>query len=136
MMKILLLAFLLCLSLSIKAQDEEYPPHVQTTAPPSSRFEIIQSHLAARWTFLLDKTSGKIKQLVRTKNDDLTWEDMFVSGLPKVPIDAKVRYQLFSSGLAAKHTFLLNVDNGQTWVLTTLKDEKLGDTTMWLPFKN
>jgi hypothetical protein len=58
----------------------------------TSRFEIIQSPLAARWTFLLDKYTGRVQQLVKTKDDDNAWETMMVIGLPKAPLEPKVRY--------------------------------------------
>ena len=36
----------------------------QTTTPPSDhRFEIIQSQLAAKWTFRLDRFTGQVSQL-------------------------------------------------------------------------
>ena len=73
---------------------------------------------------------------MKTKDDGTAWESMMVIALPKVPLDPKVRYQIFTSGLAARHTFLLNVETGQSWVLTTFKDDKSGDVSGWSPFEN
>ena len=47
------------LVLGLSAQAQDYPaPSPQYTSPvPSSRFEVMQSPLAAKWTFRLDKYS-------------------------------------------------------------------------------
>jgi hypothetical protein len=132
----LILVLLILVSASCAYAQGADPSPVQTSAPATSRFEIIQSPLAAIWTFLLDKYTGRVQQLVKTKDDDNAWESMMVIGLPKASLEPKVRYQIFTSGLAARHTFLLNVETGQSWVLTTFKDEKLGDVTGWSPFEN
>lgn len=116
------------------AQDEFTPANVKTSAPATSRYEIVQSPLAVKWTFRLDKYCGQISQLVKTKDDDVAWESMIVVGLPKCPTDSRVRFQLFSSGLAARHTYMLNLETGQSWVLSTVKDKKQGDVMGWLPF--
>jgi hypothetical protein len=72
--------------------------------------------------------------LVKTKEDNVTWENMDVIRLPQCLVDEKPRYQLFSSALAARHTFLINLDNGRTWILSSFKDEKNSETTAWVPF--
>ncbi len=131
-----MLVLLILVSASSAYAQSADPSPSQTSAPATSRFEIIQSPLAAKWTFLLDKYTGRVQQLVKTKDDGTAWESMLVIGLPKAALDPKVRYQIFTSGLAARHTFLLNVDTGQSWVLTTFKDEKSGDVTGWSPFDN
>jgi hypothetical protein len=125
---------LAALSFASHAQERSTPPHSSTTIPPSARYEIVQSQLAAKWTFRLDRVCGQVTQLVKSKDDEVTWENMGVIGLPKCVVDAKPRYQLFSSALAARHTFLLNLDNGKTWILTSFKDEKLGEVSAWAPF--
>jgi hypothetical protein len=132
----ILLATCLLLGVSnpLWADETFTPPNEQTLAPATSRYEIIQSQLAAKWTFKIDKYCGNISQLVKDKDDDVTWDAMPVLHLPKCTNDSRVHFQLFTSGLAARHTFMLNVDTGRTWVLTTSKDEKLGDITGWVPF--
>jgi hypothetical protein len=125
---------LAALSFASQAQERGTPPHSSTTIPPSARYEIVQSQLAAKWTFRLDRVCGQVTQLVKSKDDDVTWENMGVIGLPKCVVDGKPRYQLFSSALAARHTFLINLDNGRTWVLTSFKDEKLVEVAVWAPF--
>jgi hypothetical protein len=105
------------------AAGQEYPSpaHQQTTTNPGSRFELLQSPLAAKWTFRLDRFTGRVWQLVKTTNDDNTWEEMPVIGVPKLQSATRARFQLFTSGLAARHTFLLDSDTGKTWVVVTGK---------------
>lgn len=134
MKKSILVLLILVAARSANAQGADPSPS-QTSAPATSRFEIIQSPLAAKWTFLLDKYTGRVQQLLKTKDDGTAWESMIAVGLPKATLESKVRYQIFTSGLAARHTFLLNVETGQSWVLTTFKDDKLGDVTGWSPFE-
>jgi len=118
----------------VYAQQESTPPHSATTIPPSARFEIIQSHLAAKWTFRLDRVCGHVVQLIGVIGEDVKWEEMIVVGLPKCSEDGKARYQAFSSSLAAKHTFLMNLDTGKTWRLTNVKFDET-DQTVWVPLK-
>ena len=119
-------------------QDYPSPAHQQTTTNPGSRFELIQSPLAAKWTFRLDRFTGRVWQLVKTKDDDSTWEDMPVIGLPKLQSATRARFQLFTSGLAARHTFLLDSDTGKTWIVVTgkgkNKDGSEFDYNAWQPF--
>lgn len=119
------------------AQDNPNNVHHSTTPPPSARFEIVQSELAAKWTFKLDRFAGQIFQLVKTKEDVYSWEKMDVIGLPSVAQATRPRFQLFTSGLAAKFTFLIDTDTGKTWQLATAK-ERLADgteqeTNFWAP---
>ena len=118
----------------VYAQQENTPPHAATTIPPSARYEIIQSQLAAKWTFKLDRVCGNIAQLAQDKNENLIWENMLVIDLPKCSADGKVRYQAFTSGLAAKHTFLMNLDTGKTWAITRFGANE-NEYTAWRPFK-
>jgi hypothetical protein len=99
--------------------------HQHSTAPPNARFEIVQSLLAAKWTFRLDRFTGHVAQLVRTKEDDNAWEEMEVTGLPTLHAPARPRFQIFTSGLAVKHTFLIDTDIGKTWVVVTRKRKRL-----------
>ncbi|MBL8339516.1 MAG: hypothetical protein JNM97_22310 [Rhodoferax sp.] len=117
----LILAFAVLSCSSTAAQDYPAPPHQQTTPAPGARYEVLQSQLAARWTFKLDRFAGRVWQLVRTADDDSSWEEMSIFDALKVPTPTRPRFQLFSSGLAARHTFLLDADTGKTWRLTTIK---------------
>jgi len=120
------------------AQSVATDVHQQTTTPPEARFEIAQSQLAVQWTFRLDRFTGHVVQLVKTADDDTAWEDMTVEGLPEVPNASRPRFQVFSSGLAARFTFLIDTTTGLTWQLVTAK-RKAEDGTKyevhsWQPF--
>lgn len=119
---------LFAISTLASGQNYPSPAHQQTTTNAGSRFEILQSPLAAKWTFRLDRFTGRVWQLVVTKNEENSWEEMLVNGSPKIQSPTRPRFQLFTSGLAARHTFLLDSDTGKTWVVVTgtLKD-KNGD---------
>ncbi len=53
---------LLTLSGNLVAQQTS-DIHQQTTTPVGARFEIVQSELAAKWTFRLDRFTGRVSQL-------------------------------------------------------------------------
>lgn len=136
-------AITLCLMLGTgatraMAQDFPAPAHQSTTPAPAARFEIVQSPLAARWTFRLDRFTGRVWQLVTTKEDDTAWEEMVVAGLPPGAGAARPRFQIFSSGLAARHTFLLDGDTGKTWLPVSAKRRRADGSefayTLWQPF--
>ena len=123
---ILLLAF----TAGGSAQDLPTHSSAQTTVPTDSRFEIIQSNIAVMWTFKLDKFSGQIYQLVHSKDDKLVWDLMEKDPNPAntIVIPGKVNYQIFTSGIAARFTILMNVNSGASWLLTT--DTKT-DESFW-----
>jgi hypothetical protein len=131
---------ILCFVISVPLFCQDYPPpsHQLTSAVAGARFEIIQSPLAAKWTFRLDRYSGRVWQLVKTTEDDNGWEETFVFGLPKIQSTKHPRFQLFTSGIAARHTFLLDSESGKTWCLTSSKGkDKDGvqyDYNSWQPF--
>lgn len=119
------------------AQAEPSAVHQFTTTPSDARYEIVQSPLAAKWTFRLDRVTGQVSLLVRTKSDDMAWGEMRVYRLPKSS-GTSPRYTIFTSGLAARHTFLLDTSTGSTWLLTTTKTKQDDGTTIdvysWEPF--
>jgi hypothetical protein len=123
----------------VAAAGQEYPApsHQLTSSNPSARYEIVQSPLAARWTFRLDRFTGKVWQNVKTADGGSAWEEMLVIGLPWVPPMSPPKYQLFSSGIAARFTFLINTDTGKTWELATSKkrnkDGTEYDQIVWQP---
>ena len=126
---------LLFVSVICNAQTRDSVAHSSTTLGQQARYEIVQSTLAARWTFRVDRVCGTISQLASTANDGVIWEPMLVLGLPKCTPDGKVRYQLFTSGLAARHTFLMNTENGKTWQVRTSTDSKGTEITAWFLFE-
>ena len=138
-MKQLVLSFA-CLFLLTVARAQDFPPsaHQQTAPSIGARFEVLQSTLAAKWTFRLDRYSGRVWQLVKTKDDDNAWEEMQVFEGPRIQAPTRPRFQLFASGLAARHTFLLDGDTGKTWLIVTGKRKRPDGTefevTSWQPF--
>jgi hypothetical protein len=111
--------------------------HQHTTPPTDARFEIVQSELAAKWTFRLDRFTGHVAQLVKTSNDDNTWEAMSTIDLPAMATPHP-RFEIFTSGIAAKHTFLLDTESGKTWVLVSMNTKRADGTAQevdyWQPF--
>jgi hypothetical protein len=118
--------------------DVSVRSHQLTTSPPSARYELMQSTLAARWTFRLDRYTGRVWQLARSKDDENVWEEMRVFERPTVQAPTRPRFQLFTSGLAARHTFLLDGDTGKTWLVVTGKRKENDGTeteyNAWQPF--
>jgi hypothetical protein len=131
------IALLVLLSNSAFAQVQTQS-HQETTPAPNARYEVMQSQLAARWTFRLDKYSGHVAQLVRTNDDENKWEDMEVIDLPKLASPLRPHFQLFTSGIAARHTFLIDTDTGKTWVIVgsnkTASDGTEYEISLWQPF--
>jgi hypothetical protein len=62
---------------------------------------------------------------------------MFVDDL-LTQASSRARYQLFTSGLAARHTFLIDTETGRTWVVVTAKrkaqDGSEYEVNSWQPF--
>ena len=61
-----------------------------------------------------------------------------VIGLSKAQSVAKPHFQIFTSGLAARHTFLIDNDTGKTWLVVSSKrkgkDEVEYEMNVWQPF--
>ena len=110
------------------AQAQDVQSHHERTATPlAARFEIVQSPKAVRLTFKVDKHRGRTYQLVLAADSTLTWElvprEEHPAGSTELP--NQVNYQVFTSGVAVRFTFLLNVNTGATWQLTQGDDESL-----------
>jgi hypothetical protein len=136
MKRVLIVVLSVACGVSVAAADIA-PSHQQTSAVPGARLEVLQSTLAAKWTFRLDRYTGRVWQLVRTKNDDNAWEEMAVVDL-NVQSSTRPRFQIFTSGLAARHTFLLDGDTGKTRLVVTGKRQRPDGTeyelNAWRPF--
>ena len=133
------LLFILTRSTSICAQDFPNNIHQHTTTPSTARYEIVQSELAAKLTFRLDRITGYVRQLVRTKEDNNAWEATRVIDLPSISAPLRPRFQIFTSGIAGRHTFLIDTDTGKTWVVVSVKSKNLDgtehDEVVWQPFE-
>jgi hypothetical protein len=114
-----ILVLLSFLPIGAFAQDEATPPHASSTTSPDERYEIVQSELAAKWTFRLDRFCGAVSQLVSTNDGGTAWERMPIEKPPSCVGVSKPHFQLFSSSLAARHTFLMDTTTGRTWLLVT-----------------
>ena len=129
------LAFVLSLLSGSTAAQSTANVHQSTAQPLDGRFEIVQSPIAAKWTFRLDRHSGNVDQLVETQDGALTWQGMLVLDLPDVSSTRTARFAIFASGIAARFTFLIDSQTGRTWVLTSLADTEGSDPPVgWLPF--
>ncbi|MBC8637308.1 hypothetical protein IAG25_10840 [Caballeronia sp. EK] len=105
---------------------------VMTGVPADARFEIVQSELAVRWTFKLDKFAGVVFQLVATKDGGVAWEEVprLRGRTPDPATPNRVNYQIFLSGMVARNMLLLNVNSGATWQL-----QSGNDGISWVPFE-
>lgn len=121
-MKLLFLALLY--TASALAGDD--PVHERSSPPPGARYEIVQSPMLAGLTFRLDRFFGHIAQLVTDKDGGLGWESTPVRGLRALdgnPATARPRFQIFMSGQLARHTLLVDVVSGQSWIFTSITDQ-------------
>ena len=122
------------LPVPVRAQEMLTPPHSSSTISPNAKYEIVQSHLAAKWTFRLDRVCGFVSQLVKTPDGSTAWEAMPIEKRPNCVGDGASHYQLFSSSLAARYTFLMNTDTGTSWVLTTRVNRDKSESAVWQLF--
>ncbi|HBA87391.1 MAG TPA: hypothetical protein DCZ75_05185 [Geobacter sp.] len=56
-------------------------------------------------------------QLLLNEQKENTWHKIPVQDLPRIKNPSRPRFQIFTSGLAARHTFLLDTFTGKTWTL-------------------
>ena len=121
---------------STLARSDASEVHQKTTLPEDARFEIVQSPLAAQWAFRLDRHTGQVFQLVKTRDDGIAWELMLVEDLPATPgFSEEPRFAIFTSGLAARHTFLMDTVTGRSWVLTEVDLDAATTVNVWKPFQ-
>lgn len=108
------------------SQEVSSSGHQRSDSPADARFEIVQSPLVARGTFKLDKYTGTVSVLIQTQAGRFGWQVMHRAEHPlDKTIPGKVNYQIFSSALTAKATFLVNVNTGASWVLTEDRKQEL-----------
>lgn len=120
---ILVVGFMFTLVVSVKAQDRSN--HERSQVPPDAGFELVQSPLAATNTFRVNRFTGDVDQLVHDEKDRSVWERVGRPADPAGPSrDGRPSYYLFTSGLAARWTFLMNIRTGATWQLLRDVDTK------------
>lgn len=100
------------------------------TSVTGGRFEIVQSEMARKYSFKLDKKTGKIYMMVKDYKDDISWEEMRIIGLLPNKYTSDINYQLFLGGLVVADIFLIDIHSGQTWQL--VQDSK-DESYFWSP---
>lgn len=130
----LTLAILFLSLCALSASAQESHNSAQTSVPADSRFEIIQSDITAKATFRLDKFTGQIHQMVMNAKGDTLWQLMTKVANPEdtIRLNGKVNYQLFTSGIVVRDTFLININTGATWKLFADSDD---NEMYWAPMK-
>ena len=124
--------FILCICsiVSLCWADNATPDHQKTSAPLDARYEFVQSQISVRGTYKLDKYSGAVYQIVTTKDGDIGWQEIYKKNHPlDKRTDGMVNYQIFTSGISFRFTFLINVNTGATWQLLETSQKEL----VWLP---
>jgi len=129
-MKKIILAVAICIVFSHGIFALDANNHERTTTPQDARYEIIQSPLVVRHTFRLDRFAGNIAQLVLV-DDNLTWVEMYINDFPKIENPTVPRFQIFTSGIVVRNTFLIDTKTGSTWVLT----QRFDGILIWEPLR-
>jgi hypothetical protein len=114
---------LACLGVACMAELRDPLKHSSSMLAGHARYVMVKLALANRWTFRLDRVCGNISQIVVTESEKMILESMPVMGLPKCAPEGKIRYQLFTSGLAAGHTYLLNTETGNACQIQSIKNK-------------
>ena len=117
MKKIILSLFMGLMNLSSYAYDTN---SAVKSSVENGRYEIVQSEIARKLTFKLDKYTGKVYQYVKTSSDSnpYSWQPVYWIGCSdEKEIPTKINYQLFLGGTAVSDCFLLNINTGKTWLL-------------------
>ena len=118
-------------------QMPQFGPHHETASAEGARYEIIQAQTAAKWTFRLDRFTGQVWILVSNSDGTYAWQVTKVIDPPDAKSSTKPRFQLFLSGIAAKFSFLIDMDGGKTWFLFTATDNAGKEVDYnWKPFAN
>jgi hypothetical protein len=99
------------------------------TSTEGGRYEIVQSEIARKYFFKLDKYTGNVYQLVKKSNGDVTWEKMLVIGLALDTIkEDAINFQIFMGGIAVSDCFMINIHTGKTYQLFC---DKTTDELFW-----
>ena len=122
------------------SQDYPSPTHQPTSPVAGARYEIVQSELAVKATFRLDRFTGRIWELVKTADSDNAWQETEVHAHPLADKgSSRPHFQIFTSGIALRNTFLIDTDSGQTWTLVTGKSKSADGSEYeyraWQPFQ-
>jgi len=109
-------ALIVATALMVEGAQDCFVDRQKTSVPSESQFEIIQS-INTLHTYRLDKFAGTVWLLTRADGGDAEWRPIPAPDDQR-GMDGRPAYQLFSSSLTARGTYLTNVHTGRTWVLT------------------
>jgi hypothetical protein len=126
-----LLAWMIVVPAVVSGQSMVAQKHQATAPPAEARFEIIQSSFVAKLTLRLDRFTGAVDQLMTRPDSTIGWEPIVRRSHrdPDTQVAGRANYQIFTSGLAIRYTFLINVTSGATWEL--VEDRTSG--WFWIP---
>lgn len=113
----------------------------KTVAPADARFEIIQTNSNIRTTLRLDKYTGTVhelvknKDLVKAKDEEYVWSvtKRLPHPLDKTESNDCVNYQIITTSVGARYTFLINIHTGAAWKLSADPDK---EQSYWYPIKS
>ena len=95
----------------------EYNQAVKTAAP-DGRFEIVQSEIIRKNTFKIDKCTGRIWMLCSSNAGVSWWSEMYREDYSQEDYKNGINFQIFMGGMMARDCFVMDVNNGKTWMLT------------------
>ena len=123
-MKQFILFILLCF-FSLTSSAIETHQAVKTSTE-GGRYEIVQSEIARKYIFKLDKYTGDVYQLVVKSNGNMTWQKMEVLGLAFDTIkENTINFQIFMGGIAVSDCFMINIHTGKTYALYRDEDNDI-----------
>lgn len=116
------LSFTICLIIFQFSAFAQENNSNQTTSLCGGHWEFFMSDVAVKYTFKVDKFTGNVYQFVQRADNTYTWQLIErETSITDIQKQDSINYQLFSSGLGIRYTFLLNTNSGLTWKL--VKDE-------------
>lgn len=122
----IILSLVFIVSISLPGFSQVTNGSNQATSLCGGRWEFFMSEIAVTLTFKVDKFTGDVFQLVELKDKTPTW---VLIEREKNSTDIQkqdcINYQLFSSGIGIRHTYLLNTNSGLTWQLVKRENELL-----------
>jgi len=135
----LILSIFLTVAIST-ASATDVGTNEKTSSPGNARYEIIQSNITMRDTYRLDRYTGRVHRLVNSSEDGLVWEEMTVKDRPSITKPSSARFQMFLSGIAAKGTYMIDINSGKTWQLQVIElpsavDGSVNTLASWIPLK-
>ena len=122
----IILALALILTINVTSFSQDFRGSNQTTSLCGGHWEFFMSDIAINLTFIIDKFTGDVLQMVERKDKTLTWEYIQKEKSDKdIKKTDVINYQLFSSGQGIRFTYLLNTNSGLTWQLVKGENETL-----------